>query len=105
MTDDEKYPYRGNLGGISCRLAKDPDSYQEVSLEVLLCLEDCGLVCDSNDGIWQYYFVKTGRTWDEGYFVKIKRDIVLSHLEKQDEMKKASRKEEDHDTKCEDDRI
>ena len=70
-----EYKHKGNLGGVECGLADDPETYREVSLEELLGFDDCSLTCESGD--WQFYFVQTGETTNDGYFVKIKKSAVL----------------------------
>ena len=84
MNNTEKYKYKGNLGGIDCSLADDPETFREVTLEELLSFGDCSLTCNSEDNVWQYYFVKTGTTMDDGFFVKIKHDVVIHYLDEKD---------------------
>lgn len=65
---------------VECRfLQEDPTTFPEVTLDQLLDFKDASLTCDSEDDVWQYYFVK-----DKDAFVKIKKDIVVRYLDKKD---------------------
>lgn len=63
------------------------DTFKEVTLEELLNLEDCSLVSNSEDGVWQYYFVKTNDIPYDGYIVKIKYEVVKRYLNEKDKQK------------------
>ena len=64
------------------------DTIREVTLEELLNLEHCSWTCDSMDDVWQLYFVRTSETMFDGYFVKIKHDIVKHYLDEKDNQNK-----------------
>ncbi len=65
---------------VECQfLQEDPNTFPEVTLDQLLQFKDVSLTCDSEDDVWQYYFVK-----DKDAFVKIKKDIVVRYLDKKD---------------------
>ena len=82
--DNIEKNFKGRLGVIDCSLADDPETFREVALEELLSFEDCSLTCNSEDNVWQYYYVKTGKTMDDGLFVKIKYDVVVHSLDEKD---------------------
>ena len=63
------------------------DTFKEVTLEELLNLENCSWVGDGEDNIWQLYFVQTGKTMNDGYFVKIKYEVVKKYLDEKDKQK------------------
>ena len=71
-------------------LEDDPETFEEFTLDQLLSdeiQEMASYVCDSEDGVWQYYYVYgstgPGRFLnDNGYFFKIKKQTVLDYLNK-----------------------
>lgn len=63
------------------------DTFKEVTLEELLNLENCSWVSDSEDGVWQYYFVTTNYTPHDGFIVKIKHEVVKRYLNEKDKQK------------------
>ncbi len=67
---------------------QDPSTFKKVSMQELLELDkqyEVSLTCDSKNGVWQYYFVCTGVTYDEGYFIRIKRDDIVKYLNRREE--------------------
>lgn len=53
----------------------DPNTFREVTIEELISLKECYYVSNSEDNVWQYYFVRTG----DGYFVKIREEVVAEY--------------------------
>ena len=80
MDNTEKYNFIGSLNCIDCNIADDPETFREVTLEELLSFKDCTLACNSEDNVWQYYFVKTGETANDGFFIKILYNVVMRYL-------------------------
>lgn len=68
----------------------DPETFEEFTLDQMLSkeiLEKASYVCDSEDDVWQYYYVceitEPGTFInDDGYFFKIKKQTVLDYLNK-----------------------
>lgn len=73
------YEYRGNLDRVNCGMSNDPNTFREVTIEELISLKECYYVSNSEDNVWQYYFVRTGRTMNDGYFVKIREEVVAEY--------------------------
>ena len=85
--EERRYEYVA--GYFSCILMNDPATIEEISLERLLSQKDrTSWTCDSEDGIYQYYFVSNcPDNVREGHFVKIRKQTVLRYLDELDKEK------------------
>lgn len=67
------------------KLTKPNDQYvKPITLNDILS-SDATYVADSEDGKFQLYFFKTGKTYDDGYIGIIDKDIVLEYLKKKED--------------------
>ncbi len=86
----EEQGYEYVAGYFSCVLKEDPASFEEITLEQLLSKKDItSWTCDSEDGIYQYYFVSDcPDNVRGGHFVKIRKQTVLQYLDELDKKKR-----------------